>query len=116
MQNDQATFLLNVVFAPALEREHTTTRRVIEAIPVDKGDYRPEPVAKSAIELAWHIAAAEKRFLEGIVSGGFDFTPIHRPDSVKNSADIARWFEDMFVSGLPPMQNASPNQLPQMIH
>src|SRR5258708_23441762 len=73
MHNDEAAFLLNAVFVPALEREHPTTRRVIQAIPVDQGDYRPEPLAKSAIELAWHIVAAEKRFFEGIVSGGCDF-------------------------------------------
>jgi uncharacterized damage-inducible protein DinB len=115
MQNDHATFLLNAVFAPALEREHATTRKVIEAIPVDKGDYRPEPVAKSAIELAWHIAAAEKRFLEGIAGGGFDFTPINRPDSVKNSADIARWYREMFASVFARMKQASPEQLTKVI-
>src|SRR5258708_27563576 len=85
MHNDEAAFLLNAVFVPALEREHPTTRRVIQAIPVDQGDYRPEPLAKSAIELAWHIVAAEKRFFEGIVSGGGCFFSPPPPPSVKKS-------------------------------
>ncbi len=73
MQPDQAKFLLHAIFLPALDREHPVTRNVIEAIPLDKGDYRPEPVSKTALELAWHIVAAEKRFLEGIAGGEFDF-------------------------------------------
>ena len=94
---DQAAFLLQLEL-PAQKLEHPTTRRVIEAIPLDKGDYRPDPFSKSALELAWHITAAEHRFLSGIAAGGFDFTPIHRPDNVKNSADIANWFGQSFTA------------------
>ena len=60
---------------PTLKSEHQTTKRVIEAIPLDKGDYRPDAVSKSALELAWHIVASEKRFFSGIPVGAFDFTP-----------------------------------------
>ena|ERR1700682_3655416 len=115
MQPDQAKFLLHAIFLPALDREHPVTRKVIEAIPLDKGDYRPEPVSKTALELAWHIVAAEKRFLEGIAGGEFDFTPINRPDSVKNSADIARWYGDMFQSALGRVKQLSPEQLNKVL-
>ncbi len=115
MQPDQAKFLLHAIFLPALDREHPVTRNVIEAIPLDKGDYRPEPVSKTALELAWHIVAAEKRFLEGIAGGEFDFTPINRPDSVKNSADIARWYGDMFQSTLGRVKQLSPEQLNKVL-
>src|SRR5271168_2094922 len=96
LQPEQAAFLLGMTL-PGLKREHATTKSVIEAIPLDKGDYRPEPVAKSALELAWHIAAAEHRFLGGIAAGGFDFTPNHRPESVKDSAGIAGWYAESFA-------------------
>src|SRR5438067_5954250 len=92
LKPEQATFLLNGAL-PRLKIEHDTTKRVIQAVPLDKGDYRPDAVSKSALELAWHIVAAEQRFLSGICDGSFDFTPINRPDSVKNSADIAEWFD-----------------------
>ncbi|HEY6253705.1 MAG TPA: DinB family protein [Candidatus Angelobacter sp.] len=111
MQSDQANFLLREVFLPALEREHPKTRAVIEAIPLTKGDYRPDPVSKTALELAWHIVAAERRFLEGIANGEIDFNPFHRPDSVKNSADMGRWYGEMFESVLPRLQKMSPEQL-----
>jgi len=111
LQSDQANFLLNEIFLPALKNEHLRTRAVIEAIPLTKGDYRPDPVSKTALELAWHIVAAEKRFLEGIAIGGFDFTPMHRPDAVQNSADIARWYEEMFQAVLPRLEKMFPEQL-----
>src|SRR5215472_17139148 len=110
LQSDQAGFALHTIFLPALDREHRTTRAVIEAIPTTKGDYRPDANSRSAMELAWHIVAAEKRFLEGIVSGGFDFTPIHRPESVQSSADIGRWYEEMFQSVFARLQKLSAEQ------
>jgi uncharacterized damage-inducible protein DinB len=108
---DQAKYLLDAIFLPYLEREHPVTRKVIEAIPIDKGDYRPDQISKSAVELAWHIAAAEKRFLGGIAEGGFDFAPISRPESVRNSAEIARWYEEMYQAVLPRLKNLSAEQL-----
>jgi hypothetical protein len=38
---DQAKFILDT-WLPTLKSEHETTKRVIEAIPLDKGDYRPD--------------------------------------------------------------------------
>ena len=106
-----ATFLLETLYLPLLEREHATTRKVIEAIPLNGGDFRPDPNAKSALELAWHIAAAEKRFFNGIVDGQFDFSPITRPESVHESAAIGRWYGDMFSAVLPRLRQLTPEQL-----
>ncbi|MGB8325683.1 MAG: hypothetical protein WCE52_22175, partial [Candidatus Acidiferrum sp.] len=68
MQPDQGAFLLQNEIA-VLKNEHGTTRRVIEAIPTDRSDYRPDPISKSALELAWHIVATEKRLLTGVAAG-----------------------------------------------
>ncbi|HEY6306949.1 MAG TPA: DinB family protein [Candidatus Angelobacter sp.] len=110
MTPDQGKFLFGEMLV-ALKNEHATTKRVIEAIPADKGDYRPEPVAKSALELAWHIVAAEKRFLGGICAGGFDFSPINRPETIRNSAGIAAWFDETFAANLEQMERLSGEQL-----
>ncbi|MGB2677598.1 MAG: DinB family protein [Candidatus Acidiferrum sp.] len=96
LQPEQGTLLMQLAL-PVLKNEHKTTRRVIEAIPLDKGDYRPEPVAKTALEIAWHIAAAEQRFFAGVAAGAFDFNPIHRPETVRNSAELAQWFGESFA-------------------
>ncbi len=95
--------------------EHATTMRVIEAIPLDKGDYRPDPVSKTALELAWHIVAAEKRFLSGICTGAFDFTPMNRPESIRNSAQIAAWFDETFNANIKQVEGLSGEQLARSV-
>lgn len=112
--SEQAKFLL-ASSLPALKIEHAVTKRVIEAIPLDKGDYRPDAISKSALELAWHIVAAEKRFLRGVCSGAFDFSPIPRPDSVRDSTQIAAWFDEMFAENLPQLEKLSGEQLAESV-
>src|SRR5262249_26830556 len=114
LTGDQAKFILDRAL-PTLKNEHKTTMRVIEAIPLDKGDYRPDAISKTALDLAWHIVAAEKRFLGGIVSGAFDFTPIHRPESITNSAAIALWFDQSFGAVVEQLEKLSGEQLTKTI-
>ena len=111
---DQAKFLLALTL-PNIKMEHATTKRVIEAIPLDKGDYRPDAVSKTALELAWHIVAAEKRFLSGICTGEFDFTPINRPDTINNSAKIAAWSDETFNANIQQIEKLSGEQLARII-
>lgn len=112
---EQAALIFQTIFLPSLQREHATTKSVIAAIPPGRGDYRPEPVAKTAFELAWHIASAEKRFLEFIISGELNTAAINRPESVRDSADLARWYGDTFQSLLSQLQKLSPEQLARVI-
>jgi uncharacterized damage-inducible protein DinB len=96
LQPEQAKLLMQIGLQN-LKSEAAVTKRVIEAIPSDKGDYRPDPAAKSALELAWHIAAAQNRFLGGVAAGAFDFSPMPRPDSIRTPADIAGWYANTFA-------------------
>jgi uncharacterized damage-inducible protein DinB len=82
---------------------------------LDKGDFRPDSICKSAVELAWHIVASEKRFLGGIAAGAFDFTPMPRPESIKNSAGIATWFDETFATNLERLQALTGEQLVKVI-
>lgn len=114
LQPEHAMFLLQVTL-PALKNEHRTTKNVIAAIPLDKGDYRPDPCSKTALELAWHIAAAEHRFFSGVAAGAFDFTPNNRPDSVRNSADLALWYAESFAKDFERLPTLSGEQLAKVI-
>jgi uncharacterized damage-inducible protein DinB len=111
---DQAKFLLSSML-PALKNEHATTKRVIEAIPLDQGDYKPDAVSKTGLELAWHIVASEKRFLSAVRNGVFDFSPLPRPESVRNSAQIAAWSDELFGENLPQLEKLSTEQLTKMM-
>jgi uncharacterized damage-inducible protein DinB len=108
---EQASFLLHGVHLPGLKNEHRLTKNVIEAIPLDKGDYRPDAVSKSALELAWHIVATENRFLDAVLTGAFDLTPNPMPESIRNSKDLNAWYEGHFSPRMEKLSNLSNDQL-----
>jgi uncharacterized damage-inducible protein DinB len=95
LQPEQALIIRGFVL-PNLKAEHLVTRRVVEAIPIDKSDYRPDAIGKTALDLAWHIVGAEHRFLDAVTTGAFDFTNTGRPDSLRTSADISAWYAETF--------------------
>ena len=114
MQPEQATFLLQTIL-PKMEREHQLTRRIIESIPVDRGDFRPDEVSKSAFDLAWHIAASENRFLDGVASGVVDFSGPARPETLKNSADVAAWYAEAFSRNFSLVKQLNGDALAKML-
>src|SRR5438477_8412819 len=111
---DQAGFMRDLALV-SLKIEHDTTRRVIQAIPAEKADYRPDEVSRTALELAWHIVASEKRFLTAVAAGGFDFTAIPRPESVATPAAVCAWFDESFAAGLQKVQAATGEQLAKVL-
>jgi uncharacterized damage-inducible protein DinB len=115
LQPDHAHFLLDAVFLPSLRNEQRITKSVIDAIPVDKGDYRPDEISKSAMELAWHIVVTEMRFMEALPSGEFDLNPRPRPDSIKNAASLAVWYADNFEPRYDKLTKLTNEQLLRII-
>jgi len=111
---EQASFLLSWTL-PGILNEHRTTKSVIAAIPATNPEHRPDPSSKTALELAWHIAAAEHRFYSGIVAGEFDFGPITRPETVRTGPDIAAWFEQSFAKNSAAISTLTGEQLAKSI-
>lgn len=111
---EQATFLLQYTL-PTVKNEHRTTHAVIEAIPQSGADYRPDSNSRTALELAWHIVASEQRFYSAVVTGAFDFTPIHRPDSVKTPAQVGEWYAASFADNFDKLPNLSGEQLTKIL-
>jgi uncharacterized damage-inducible protein DinB len=111
---ENASFLLQYTL-PSVKNEHRTTRSIIEAVPQTNSDYRPDPCSKTAMELAWHMVAAEHRFYAGIVAGAFDFTPNHRPESVQTPAQIGQWYGDSFTKNFDALGKLSGEQLAKTV-
>lgn len=114
LQPEQAAFLLHAML-PTLENEQRLTKRVIDAVPVDKGEYRPDPVSMSALDLAWHIAAADNMFLCGVASGTFDYSGVARPESMRTSAEVSRWYVENVPANLARVSKLSGDQLATVI-
>ena len=112
---DQAGFLLHAVYLPGLKNEHRITKSVIDAIPLDKGTYRPDGISKSALELAWHIVATEMRFIDALAAGEFDFSPRPRPDSLKDSRDLSGWYSENFEPRFEMLTRLTSEQLVKIV-
>jgi uncharacterized damage-inducible protein DinB len=108
---DQAAVVLNASSLPSLNAEHPVTRRVIAAVPPDKVDYRPDDIVKSAIDLAWHIVTAENRFLEAVVTGAFDLTPVPRPETIRTPEDVNRWYAERFAMNVDRLKQVPGDRL-----
>ena len=64
------------------EKEGPATRKVIGRIPENRSDYRADPKARSARELAWIIVLEESALVEGLEKGSFEWVDKPAPSSV----------------------------------
>ena len=111
---EQAAFIL-AASLPALHAEHAVTKSVIGAIPADKADFRPDQIVRSAIDLAWHIAAAETRFLDAVASGAFDFSGGARPESIRTPNDVVDSYSERFTKAVDRLKAMTGDQLIRII-
>src|SRR5437588_11928911 len=112
---DHVLFLLQNVYLGSLKNESRITKGVLEAVPADKCEHRPDPISKSAIELVRHIAVAENRFLETVINGVFDANAGALPDTVKTPQEVAVWYEQRFEKNFEALTKLRGDQLVKMV-
>jgi len=115
MTSDQAVFLLQNVYLGTLKTESRTTKKILEAVPASKTEYKPDSASRSAIELARHIAAADNRFVETVINGVFDTNPAMIPENVKTPAEIASWYEERYGKNFEALGKVSGEQLVKIV-
>lgn len=76
-----------------LDEEWKNTHKVLSAFPEEQRDYRPEPHARTAFELARHLAGADIWFINGVVRGTFD-EPDQIVPHVSTFAELAAWYKE----------------------
>jgi len=76
-----------------LAREVATTKRVLAAVPDGKRDYRPDPHARTAWELAWHLANTDVQFMDGIADLKFSMSNPTEADKPKTVAELVDWYD-----------------------
>jgi uncharacterized damage-inducible protein DinB len=90
-------------------REAETTAKVLAAVPDAKKDYRPDPNARSAWELAWHLANTDVQFLNGIAGMKFSMeNPAKKPSTV---SELVAWYRENVKAGSERVQALKPEQL-----
>ncbi|HUA14296.1 MAG TPA: DinB family protein [Verrucomicrobiae bacterium] len=91
-----------------IAREAETTKKVIAAVPDAKSDYRPDPCARSAKDLAWHIAEVDVQFLDGIADLKFG---MDSPTQPQTSAGVLAWYDENLKRGIARVAAMTPEQL-----
>jgi uncharacterized damage-inducible protein DinB len=89
--------------------EAEVTKKVIAAIPDAKSDYKPDPHARTAKELAWHIASSDIHFLDAIADLKFSMEPTE--DKPKTPAEVAVWYDANIKRGVARVAAMTPEQL-----
>ena len=95
----------------AIANEVETTKRVIAAVPDDKCEYRPDPHARNARELSWHIANSDIQFLDGIADLKFTMETPEGSDKPTTTAEIVEWYDRNFRRAADRVRAMSPEQL-----
>jgi uncharacterized damage-inducible protein DinB len=93
-----------------LKREAEVTKKVFAAIPDAKSSYKPDPNARTAWELAWHLANSDIQFLDGIADLKFDMEG-ERADKPGNVTELVAWYDRNMQRGLAKLETMSPEQL-----
>jgi uncharacterized damage-inducible protein DinB len=75
------------LFLKFWEKEAAATRKVISRIPQDRSDYRPDPKARTARDLAWLIVYEDIVLVEGLERGELQWADVSTPSTVKEILD-----------------------------
>jgi uncharacterized damage-inducible protein DinB len=97
-------------------REVEITKRVLAAIPEGKRDYRPDPHARTAWELAWHIANTDVQFMDGIADLKFNMANPAEADKPKTVAEVVEWYDKNMKGGADRVAALSAEQLLTPVH
>jgi uncharacterized damage-inducible protein DinB len=70
------------LFLKIWEREAPATRKVISRIPEQASDYRADPKARNAREIAWLIVREDIVLVEGLEKGALEWVEVSTPATV----------------------------------
>jgi len=74
-------------------REVEITKKVLAAVPDARKDYRPDPCARTAWELAWHLANTDVQFMDGIGELKFNMAARAEMEKPKSVAELVDWYD-----------------------
>src|SRR5260221_1551603 len=105
---------LREVMLQGLAREMETTKKVLAAVPESGRNYRPDPKARPAWDLAWHLASADVQMLDEIADHKFALEPRFKTEPA-NVAALVKWYDDNFKRALERVRAMSAADLGQSV-
>jgi uncharacterized damage-inducible protein DinB len=97
-------------FRKLWDMEAQLTTKLIESLPADQYDFRPDPGGRSLGELAWHLAEIEGYISSGVANGAVTFQEappnMQRPREVRLLAPGYRRVHDEAMARLGKLSEA----------
>jgi uncharacterized damage-inducible protein DinB len=75
------------LFLKIWEKEAPATRKVIARIPQERSDYRPDPKARNAREIAWLLVREEILLVDGLEKGALEWIDVPTPATITEILD-----------------------------
>jgi uncharacterized damage-inducible protein DinB len=66
------------------DQEAKATRKVIERVPADKCEYRADPKARTARDIAWLIVREEAVLADGLAKGAIEWAEVAAPAKISD--------------------------------
>jgi uncharacterized damage-inducible protein DinB len=96
-------------FRTVWNAEAQSTVRLLETLPADQYDFRPDPKGRSLGELAWHLSEIDGYLSLGVAQGRIDFEAavpdMKRPREIKLLAPGYRRVHEQAVARLEKLKN-----------
>lgn len=104
------------MFLTMWDREAANTVKLLQALPRNQYDFRPDAGGRSLGELAWHLAEGDAYMTYGIERGGFsmDLRPpnIERP---KDTEELAPAYERVHREAVERIRKLTPQDLDRSV-
>ena len=103
-------------FRAAWNTEAENTIRLLEALPPDQYDFRPDPKGRSIGELAWHLSEIDACLTFGLAEGRF--SPEDEPPDLKRPREIsllAPGFRRVHEQAVARLRNVQNDQLDRVV-
>lgn len=101
---------LREVMLMGLAREIETTKKVLAAVLDGNRGYRPDPKARTAGELAWHLASTDVQMTDEVADHKFSMEPKFT-DEPKSSAELVKWYDTNMNRAMARVRAMTPEQL-----
>lgn len=101
---------LREVMLQGLAQEMEITKKVLSAIPEDQRDYRPDPKARTAWELGWHLASTDVQMTDEVADQKFQMEPRFKEEP-RTVAELVNWYDANFKRAIERVRGLSPEQL-----
>jgi uncharacterized damage-inducible protein DinB len=113
MNSAEAKTIANVLLG-GVEGEYATTRKVLAALPENQLEFKLGEKGRTARELAWHLAASEVWFADGVASSDFSKPETPMPANA-TAADIVAFYEKEMQTQIARVKSLSGEDLAKVV-